>query len=163
MPGPLAGIGIGLGSALLSGLLGGKSGSEKQALAAQSQAAQSEAALLDLIRKLGLDASGLLSGLQEGGRPPAFRIDLENPTDIEDFFGQLGHNAPFNKTLELISSLKGAGGTGNIQSSALQAFQSGRDRNALVGDTIQNIILALLTKGGGGGGQSSFQLPGNIL
>lgn len=134
-----------LGPVVLDKLLGGKSGSEKQALAAQSQAAQAEAQLLDMIRQLGLDANEILGGLKEGGAPPVFKIDLDNPTDIEAFIKQVAPMAGFNNTLKLIQALKGIG-TQNVSQGAAQAFATGARRQDAIGSIASNIIQALLSK-----------------
>ena len=152
--GPLAALGISLAPVVLDKLLnkGGRGGGS----GALDAASQAEAALLQQRQRLTAQIESLIGSMAEGGRPPAFKLDLENPQDIEKFLSGIASPAELNSLMKLLG-VSGTAGTGASRTSAILGQQRDIREEDQLGQLSRDLILAFLSKpgaGGGGGGGS---------
>jgi len=84
-------------------------------------------------------AQDLLAQLSQGGAPPVFKLNLDNPQNIEKFLSQIAPMGEFNSLLALGGQAQGAAG----QSARLdfaQDTQTQEQFSALA----RNLVIALL-------------------
>lgn len=108
---------------------------------ALGQAAGSEAQLLRQRQELMTQLQRLVASQAKGGRPPVFKLDLDNPQSIEDLIAGIKSPAEFNQLLKIFQASSGTG-TGASQTAArLAQAASFREQ-----DQIENIAQNLITE-----------------
>lgn len=86
-------------------------------------------------------AQSLLSQLSQGGAPPVFKLNLDNPQNIEKFFSQVAPMAEFNSLLALGGQARGAAG----QEARLD-FAGGARQEDQLAALARNLVLAFLSE-----------------
>lgn len=128
---------------------------EKNLLRIGERTGEADAEAIEQDTELRRRLEEMLGGLGDNGRPPTFRLDLRNPTDIDEFIQGIAPTGELEGLFRLLGAGRPGSGSGIAAGSQGLGLQQGRREN------LERLARALLM-GIGGGDPSTGSIGGGV-